>query len=69
LSDDTGRGTRTARRRLRNSIAGCVAPTITVGSSMSVTNLLEVGKIVGSVFVAWFALVGWRLLPAIRASR
>jgi hypothetical protein len=36
---------------------------------MSVTDLPEVGKTFGSVSVVWFALVGWKLLHAIRAFR
>jgi hypothetical protein len=36
---------------------------------MSAPELLEIGKIFGSILVAWFALVGWKLLPTIRAHQ
>ena len=30
---------------------------------MSANELLEVGKILGSIVGVWFALVGWKLMP------
>jgi hypothetical protein len=34
---------------------------------MSASELLEAGKIFGSILGVWFALVGWKLVPLIRA--
>lgn len=35
---------------------------------MGASELLEVGSIFGSIVLAWFAVVGWKLVPALRGA-
>jgi hypothetical protein len=36
---------------------------------LSALALLEIGKIIGLIVGAWFALVGWKLVPLTRLPR